>query len=130
MEKLPKDVKLPKGILKSDLKYPTKNHAYDEDFELWYTSGFGWCIPTLLIGKARYGNGQYGNRTYATTLDGRAVRIGNGPHVKARVTVYMKKSRQKALRKFLDIKEKGAEVSHTIRDRISTRRARSALRWY
>jgi hypothetical protein len=123
--KLPEGVKLPKGILKSDLKYPKsyKQHVYGKDFEIWYTTGFGWCIPTLHIGR-----GRYGERTYATTLDGRPVRIGNGPHVKAQLKVYVRKSREKALEGLLQVKEKGAETSHSIRDGISTRRARTALR--
>lgn len=128
---LPEGVKLPKGILKSDLKYPRayKDHVYGKDFELWYTEGFGWCIPTLLIGRRRGKNTT--DRTYATTLDGKPVRIGNGPHVKATLTVYVTKKREKALQSFVEIKEKGAEVSNTIRDRISTRRMRRSLNnWY
>lgn len=124
------DIPLPKGILKTDLKYPKnyKNHVYGKDFELWYTERFGWCIPTLLIGRKRGRNTT--DRTYATTLDGKPVRIGNGPHVKATVQVYVTKKREKALQTFVEIHTKGAEVSNEIRDRISTRRMRSALRWY
>jgi hypothetical protein len=120
---LPKDIKLPKGILKSDLKYPNyKQHVYEDDFELWYTDRFGWCIPTLLIGRNRHGE-----RTYATTLTGKSVRIGGGPHVRVRVKVYCRKLRKKALAPFVATRDAGQITSNNIRDSISTRRAQHAL---
>lgn len=116
-------IELPEGILKSDLEYPKdyKDHVYDGDFELWYTEGFGWCIPTLLISKNNRNN--YGDRTYAVRInDGGNVRIGRGPHVKAQVKVYARKDRMTVLQKYLDIRTKGSEAANTVRDRISTRR--------
>ena len=127
---------LPKGIKVSDLKWPKdyKDTFYTEDshssFELWHSTSFGWCIPTLLIGRSRRANQAFsgGERTYAIRVsDGGTVRIGNGPHVKARVTVYLRKSRMADLKKFLDLLQKGAGNAGSIRDRISTRRMRTSM---
>jgi hypothetical protein len=131
------DIDLPKGILKSDLKYPTdyKDHSYSDDFELWYTERFGWCIPTLLIAKARRG-AKVPDRTYAVTLTNKeTICVGRGPHVKSIVKVYVKKSRVSALQSFLDIKNSGECKAGEIRDSISTRRMNSMQRrhsggWY
>lgn len=141
-------ITLPKDIQSSDLKYPDYKsndklvriqagpeswQAESAIFELWYTEQMGWCIPTLLIAK-----GSTTDRTYATTLDGKQVRIGKGPHVKRTVTVYVRQSRLSVLQRYLDLKQSGAEVSNQIRDRISSRRVqgqimrqqgRSSWRW-
>lgn len=129
---------LPKGILASDLVCPTwKQRAYDPEgrhslsFELWYSESFGWCIPTLLISRSRRVSQSYsgGERTYAVSVKtGGTVRIGNGPHIKERHVVYVKKTRLAKLQKFLDLQGQGAERANTIRDNISTRRARTAAR--
>lgn len=139
---------LPKGILVGDLQRP----AYDAtdklvnsvgtygSFELWYTTGFGWCIPTLLISSNSRRVSRTGSeRTYAARVsDSATVRIGMGPHVTERVTVYVRQSRLTALQPFLDTMTKGAGSAGTIRDRISSRRAqgvemraqgRSSWRW-
>jgi hypothetical protein len=125
-------VALPSDITETDLKYPdykSKDQLvpqYDNNqFELWYTQQMGWCIPTLRIG----GSGRYGStpRTYATTLDGKQVRIGKGPHVLRTVTVYVRQSRVKVLQKYLDLRTAGAVTSNTIRDRISSRRAQGQV---
>jgi hypothetical protein len=126
---------LPKDIEQEDLKYP----PYEENdekkreenrivatFDMWYTNGLGWVIPTLLIRHSR--RSDRSDRTYATTLIGEACRVGLGPHVLARHTVYVKASRKQALQKYLDLQLKGQQQSNEIRDRISTRRARTALR--
>lgn len=126
-----KKIELPEGIIESDTVRP----AWDSktkmakgpdgygvlEFQLWYTERFGWCIPTLLIGKARRAGTQ--DRTYATTLKGETVRIGMGPHVLATHTVYVKESRLAKLQKFVDIMNAWAGRAGDIRDRISTRRA-------
>jgi hypothetical protein len=133
---------LPKGILKSDLKEPSwkskvkmaeDDRGYSLKFEIWYCS-YGWCIPTLLIAHSRRANQGFsgGDRTYAVAVNtGSTLRVGNGPHIKARHTVYVKASRLSALQKFVDLQRTGAEDANTVRDRISTRRARGAMRsWY
>jgi hypothetical protein len=141
---------LPKGILTSDLQRPSYD-AKDKlvtdyaanfygSFELWHTTGFGWCIPTLLISSNSHRVARSGSeRTYAARVsDGATVRIGMGPHVTERVTVYVRTSRLAALQPFLDAQNAGAGKAGTIRDRISSRRAegvemraagRSSWRW-
>lgn len=125
---------LPKGLIVSDTKYPRnyKDHEYSADFELWHVGDWGWCIPTLMIRnvpRRRLTGTTVAPRTYAVRVDnGGLVRIGLGPHVKERVTVYGRKSRMAALKKFLDLRNEGAAKAGQVRDRISTRRARTALR--
>lgn len=124
---------LPEGINQSDLKYPgykSKDRTLpypDGSFELWHITSFGWVIPTLFIrGAGRHSESAH--RTYAVNLKGQTCRVGLGPHVTERVTVYVRKSREKVLRKFLDLKNTGAIRSNEIRDRISTRRAQTQAR--
>jgi len=120
--------KLPAGVTDADFVYPTAGHDYDSDFELWYTERFGWCIPTLLIGKRR---GADTRRTYAVRVStGELVRIGQGPHVLETLKVYGRKTKSKAMKALLDIKAKGEVKAHDTRDRISTRRARGRRYWY
>jgi hypothetical protein len=139
---------LPEGIIPTDLKYPhsadktprygTKayakwiavNRAVDQ-FDLWYTVRFGWCIPTLHIRNAgrRQAAGLTQERTYAVEIKGGGVvTIGLGPHVTARVTVYVTEGRRVALQPLIDLRTKGQGDAGSIRDRISTRRARSSMR--
>lgn len=131
------DDTLPPDILLSDTKYPDykkekrEKIAYEVgdhgQLRFYRTEGFGWCIATLHIANAR--RNQSANRTYAARIsDGAVVRIGNGPHVKARVSIYIRQSRVAALKKYIDLYNAGAESAHIIRDRISTRRAQGALR--
>jgi hypothetical protein len=124
-------IELPKGILESDLKYPKKYSSLleypDDNFELMYCERFGWCIPTLLIAKSRYRD-KMGNRTYAVTMNGDTVRIGNGPHIKAQTRIWIRKSRKNKLQKFLDLRTNGTSSAGEIRDIISTRRAQGAMR--
>jgi hypothetical protein len=137
MKTKPKAVKLPMlplGIELSDFKRPDWDDKKDKliepyqdsEFEMWYTERFGWCIPTLLIGRGR---GGYQDRTYAYSLKTEGtVRIGRGPHVLHTVTVYVRKTREKALRPYLEKRSQGAGMAGDIRDRISTRRALTAQR--
>ncbi len=134
---------LPAGILKADLARPAWDdkdrlvksygdtpEAPVDNFGLWYTTGFGWCIPTLLISHSRQRVRQTGvqdSRTYAVTLDGKVVRIGHGPHVGERATVYVRKSRLEALQPYLDLLTKGEADAQQVRDRISSRRAQGVL---
>ena len=67
-------------------------------------------------------------RTYGVTLKGDLVRMGQGPHVKAVYTVRVKKTRLEALKPLLDVMMEGTEKAGDCRDRISTRRAQTALR--
>ena len=122
--------KLPDGILASDLKYPSgPQRVWGKDFELWFVTGFGWCIPTLTIRNAsRRETRGYARRTYAVRVEtGTPCRIGQGPHVTARVTVYASKKREKALAKYFALQTEGESVANQMRDRISTRRLRSSM---
>lgn len=133
-------IPLPSGITTLDItrpEYGKKADEYVENwddryFEIWAVSMAGekleWFIPTLSIAKARRGT-NYAARTYATRIaDGKGgYRIGRGPHVKACVTVYVRKRRYEDLRKYLDMRSAGAETANQIRDRISSRRAQGAL---
>jgi hypothetical protein len=134
---------LPDGIVLHDLKYPSyklnvkndpnyfdyKAPYEDHSFELWFVPSLGWCIPTLGIrNPGRRSRPGAAPRTYAVKVsDGGVVRIGLGPHVAERVTVYVRKNRAEALAKFIALKNKGAVDANNIRDRISTRRAQGAL---
>jgi len=126
--------KLPKGLLLSDLKYPAGNdHPKDlpwneHSFELWLIAGFGWVIPTLSISRAR-------QRTYGICVGeggtdkrpperGAQVRVGNGPHVLERHTIYVRQSRMDVLAPFLELRRTGEVGANKTRDRISTRRMR------
>jgi hypothetical protein len=61
-------------------------------------------------------------------MTGEPVTMGKGPHVLRTVTVYVRNGRKDALQKFLDLKVQGEAKAGDIRDRISTRRAQTALR--
>lgn len=128
-----KDIQLPDEIQARDLEYPSwesrKNNDDNrivEQFEMWFTERFGWCIPTLFISKARRGSGM-NDRSYGIALDGTVVTIGKGPHVLKTVTVYVRQRRLEKLQKFLDLKKTGEGKAGDIRDRISTRRANTIL---
>lgn len=125
----PEDIKLPVEIKAKDLKYPKwdSDDRLVDQFDMWYTERFGWCIPTLFISKARRGS-SLNDRTYGTTLQGEPVTMGKGPHVLKTVTVYVRGNRKDDLQKFLDLKLNGQAKAGEIRDRISTRRARTVLR--
>lgn len=116
--------KLPEGIQKTDLKWPSSDDYSVARFELWHVERFGWVIPTLPI------SGRGDNlRTYAVEIaGGKVVSVGRGPHVHERHEVYVRKSRKEALQKYLDLKTAGEGDAGMIRDRISTRRANTALR--
>jgi hypothetical protein len=102
------------------------------EFELWYTERFGWIIPTLQIAAVtarRAARGATLRRTYAIAIkDGALVRAGFGPHVLEHHTVYVKASRLDALTPLLDLAVKGEADAGDCRDRISTRRAQTAMR--
>jgi hypothetical protein len=123
--------KLPTGILDTDLDYPAYADNSYESFELWDVQNVGWVIPSLLISRAgrrqRATTPGVSDRYYAAGLDGKVWRVGRGPHVKRTVAVYVKKSRLTALQPFLTLRDKGSADANVIRDRISTRRARTAL---
>lgn len=128
-----KSIDLPEGIKESDLALPDwkSKVKVSWNFEIWYTARFGWCIPTLLIrgvSGRMASRGITNERTYATTLDGQVIRIGLGPHVLARHTVYVKESRLAALQKYVDIQHDGQVKANDVRDRISTRRANTISR--
>ncbi len=133
---------LPPGIQAGDLKFPMYKSAYLQDlgngyeqrvqFDMWNTTAFGWCIPTLgikAVSRRAYAAGVTTARTYATRVsDGAVVRIGFGPHVVGKVTVYVRKGRAKALKAYVDMWLKGQGDAGAVRDRISSRRAQTELR--
>ena len=138
MKRTPVLNKLPEGILMGDLVMPKNKDGYSDwdalagetgerlQFEMWYTTGFGWCIPTLNISP--HNRRVSSARTYAVRVDtDGVVRIGGGPHVIERHWVYVKKARLKALQKYVDMQAQGAVDANTVRDRISSRRAQGAL---
>jgi hypothetical protein len=133
---------LPPGVVASDLKYPECDSGDRLDtslgdgghltfYEVEGRRVADWCIATLLIGTAsrvQRSRGVTTDRTYAVRIsDGGCVRIGLGPHIKRTVTVYIRKSRAEALKKYADLYTKGAIEANQIRDRISSRRAQGQL---
>ncbi len=131
---LPAGVKLPAGILESDLMRPAwdseEKLAKEADgwtsmqFDIWYTAKLGWVIPTLLIARAgAHSRPGAMDRTYATTLQGSPCRVGLGPHVLAHFTVHVREARLAALKPYVDLRNAGQVTSNEIRDRISSRRA-------
>lgn len=139
---------LPKGINKLDTTRPKffQGVARGKDgtdylpheYELYYTERFGWCMTTLLIGKASRrarGRGVETDRYYGVIVEpgkegkrGDQVRIGHGPHVKEQITVYVREQRLEKLQWLIDLYNKGMEGAHDTRDRISSRRAATSRR--
>ena len=131
---------LPDGILPSDLSVPKGKNGFSDyeklarhdmggiiQFSLWHTMVFGWCIPTLHISNHGRNRGAT-ERTYAVRIsDGAVVRIGGGPHVTERHEVYVRKTRQEALQKYVEMQTQGELAANTVRDRISTRRAQGTI---
>jgi hypothetical protein len=131
-----KKSKLPEGILKSDMKWSSKDQLTDaqreslrigwnDTMELWEISET-WVIPTLLISKSRRGSG-YQDRTYAAGIDGKYYRVGKGPHILQTVRIYIKQSNYKRLKKYIDLMLDGQVRANETRDRISTRRMQRAM---
>lgn len=133
-------VQLPPGILPKDTQWQS---SLSRDQRLWSEGDHGqltfykisghlhgdfWVIETLLIARAgRRAAAGATDRTYAITLDGRVMRVGLGPHVRAKVTVYLHQSRRAALQQYIDLHAKGIGDAMRIRDRISSRRAQGQL---
>jgi hypothetical protein len=115
---------------KKDRDREMKDRDYKSDFDLWYAGDFGWVIPTLTIRNVPRGDQRHlQQRTYAVRIsDGAVVRVGFGPHVTHQVHVYGRVSRADALKKYIDLRTKGEADAGQVRDRISTRRAQTALR--
>lgn len=130
---------LSKGIRASDLKYPKHEDCdpdanrrlgaalggtYAHSFEIWFTEGAGWVIPVLKISNARTSGGT--RREYSICIeDGKIWCVGRGPHVLETKTVYISNKNIDRLEKFIEILAKGCLAANAIRDRISTRRART-----
>lgn len=129
--KVTNTIRLPLQLKEKDLQYPKwtskVKHHYTLDFEMWYTERFGWCIPTLLISKARRG-ANVQDRTYGVTLTGEVVTIGKGPHVERTINVYVTDTNLKRLQPLIDLKAQGQGKAGDIRDRISTRRMNTMSR--
>ncbi len=92
-----------------------------ETLTLYRTEAFGWCVMTLGISRGKAGRA---DRSYGVTLDGKVVRLGNGPHVKATATLYLTPDNLERLQRYVNLYGQGLAAAGTIRDRISTRRAR------
>jgi hypothetical protein len=127
-------VALPKDVREADLKYPSwkSKVRVEQTLTLYYVTmtrdgGKDWFIANLQIRRSRNG---HANRTYATRVsDGKTGwRIGAGPHVTKTITVYVTTKNKARLAKLVDMASKGEEDANIIRDRISSRRAQSALR--
>jgi len=124
-----------KGVLKNDLIFPQPNAkdpiARDSKghmlmFDLYYTKRFGWCVKTLGISRGKAGRE---DRTYGWSLkDNGLVTMGNGPHVLAKATVYVRESRREKLAFLLEAFETGMVAACEYRDRLSTNRARGRAR--
>ena len=130
---------LPKGILVSDTQLrvaPKTDAAYEKwsknpnnytDYKLGQsgmlvmhrTERFGWVIATLNISKGR---------DYGISVDGKICSLGNGPHIKETIRVYLYGDRVKALQPFIDLYNKGLEQANEIRDCRSTRIAQTRAR--
>lgn len=131
---------LPPGILKSDLEHkgPKNFAAYEtwlkgdgilvepRTLTLYETERFGWIITTLLIRNGA--SHSVADRTYGITLKGELVRVGFGPHVKQKITVYVHKVRLAALQKYIDLYNTGMIKAHESRDTLSSRRASTVAR--
>ncbi len=119
---------LPKGILVGDTKYPKwdgKNRTV-QTLTLYRTERFGWVVRTLLISRGTRGQP---DRYYGIALsDQQIVSVGNGPHVKDTVEVWVMTKTQKRLQFLIDLHTKGMESAGNIRDRRSTRIANTKAR--
>lgn len=133
-------ITLPDGILKSDMVYPkwksarvlaTKVGNFGR-LTFHYTEKFGWVIATLPISVAKRGSG-LADRTYGVQVvkqaygDHTIVTVGKGPHVLSTIVVYVTEKRLAKLQKYVDIYNEGLGDAGKIRDRISSRRAQTAL---
>lgn len=117
--------KYPFNITKSDLKYPSwKSHDVVMNHIDLYRTADGWKVCTLEISKSK----KFANRTYAIDENGKVWSVGKGPHVLEQITVWVRKSRMKKLQKLIELYESGLTKANTIRDSISSKRARTALR--
>jgi hypothetical protein len=120
---------LPPLVKASDTTWPKWKPGGDSEsvvksLTFYKTERMGWVIVTLLIGRGTRGQP---DRYYGITLDGKVCRVGKGPHVKAIAEVHVRKSREEALKKYLDLYEKGMGDAGSIRDRIGSRRAQGQI---
>lgn len=108
---------LPENVTPYDLEYPKFSSNDPPEYEagnsgtltFYKTASFGWCLATLFIGwGSRSSVAASSDRTYAIRVDTEElVRVGKGPHVTSEVTIYLKKSRMEALKKYVDLYTKG-----------------------
>lgn len=126
---------LPKGIKASDLKNDYKNHLpYDQR-----PAHLPYCLTFYLVKSAKsYRNDQWvmttlsinnKGRAYGIGLDDKGIySVGVGPHVVKTVNVYFSTKNIKRLQPFIDLYMQGATTANMIRDRRSTRIARTKAR--
>ena len=105
----------------------------EHTFEFYKTEQFGWVMLTLHISNPssrQRSRGVNTTRSYAVPVNDpdSIVRVGLGPHVTDRFTLYIRRDRLEALQFFVDLNNKGkAGSAGNVRDRISTRRAQGAM---
>lgn len=132
--------KLPKYIKSADLKSNYKksldtktvsalwDRGADTHIKLWHVTGWGWCIPVLLIKSAGRRNPNVVDRNYAVMVEsGELVRVGLGPHIDETVLVHVNKTNFKRLTPLIDVMIKGKVLAHQARDQRSTRALRRNL---
>lgn len=131
---------LPPDVIESDCKWPGEGEylPWEEREKLnlrdthqltFYRVPNGrhapeWVLCVLLISKARRGS-DHADRFYAIGVsDGKIYTVGKGPHVTDEVTIHLNKSNVERFLKYHALYLKGLADAGSIRDRISTRRAR------
>jgi len=87
---------LPSNVIEHDLKRPAWETTRDWDmpyearqFELWAVTGFGWCIPTLDIGRHR------GASRLQPFLDLRAKGQGDAGLTRDRISLRRRRGRRR-----------------------------------
>jgi hypothetical protein len=122
-------MKLPKPLKSSDIKWSSKRKHVEGlpySFEMYLVNGEEWHIATLAIGGSSRRN-THAQRTYSITLEGKICRVGKGPHVTNTIQIYVGSDNAKRLKPLLDLLKEGEVKAHSIRDRISSRRAEGQL---
>lgn len=127
-----KSPQLPKGVLKSDLKYDGERITKAQweklrelgmentQIPLWFQQNGGCFIPTLPISHG-------GLRSYAIALSDKKIWSLTRNQSIAAQYVYIRKGNFKRLIPLMETFAKGMADSQKIRDRISSRRAQGQL---
>lgn len=131
---------LPPNVEVADTKWTTGNGlSWERRKELGLTElyslkfydvkGLGWVLCTLHIGSGGKRAGNSSERTYGIGVaDEKIYTVGRGPHGLREVEVHLTADNIERLMPYVELWRKGMEEANTIRDRISSRRARGVLR--